>query len=58
MANYKRQYSTIYQHKDSEIAKYVRDFDANHGYISRIYPNHYPLFESLRLCMVNYKGKY
>ena len=50
MANYKRQYSTSYQLKSSDIAKYVRrDVDVNHGYTSRIYPNHNPLSDSLML---------
>ena len=47
MANYKRQYSTLYKLTNTDIAKYVRrDVDANHGYID---PNYNPLPESLML---------
>ena len=59
IANYKRQYPTLYQLKSSHIAKYVRrDVDVNHGYTSCIYPNHNPLSKSLmlygQLQVVNY----
>ena len=51
IANYKRQYSTLYDLntvKSSDIAKYVRrDVDVNHGYTSCICPNHSPVTESL-----------
>ena len=50
MAYYTRQYSTLYQLKSIDIAKYVRrDVDVNHGYTSCIYPNHNPLSDSLML---------
>ena len=48
MANYKRQYSILYQLKSSDLAKYVRrGVDVNYGYTSWIYPNHNPVYESL-----------
>ena len=50
MANYKHQYSILYQLKSSDLAKYVRrGVDVNYGYTSCIYPNHNPVYESLML---------
>ena len=50
MANYKHQYSILYQLKSSDLAKYIRrGVDVNYGYTSCIYPNHNPVYESLML---------
>ena len=49
MANYKRQYATLYHLKQRYSQIVRRDFDVNHGYIRGIYLNHNPLSEFLML---------